>query len=458
MVVTGLGAVSPFGRGIKSFIAGLRSGDSGVRLLSKDRQAERVCVGATSSESPLPEGLTTADSARLPKLSPMALAAGREAMDMSGLAFVPSQTSRQGPAQGDPAANNGNDDNSELRRSRRIGLVLGTGGGGIDFTLAQAKHWHEGKRPSLWTITNATHGNLAGELSIGLGLRGPSQCVSTGCASSSDAVGRALEMLRLSSVLAERSGEDAEGVLDAVVVVGADAHVGPETLLTMDLLGVLSRRACRTDAEAAAACRPFDARRDGFVLGEGAWAMVLERAASAGARRASPVGSVLGYAATCDAYHRVRPEPSMAEGARAMRLAVADAGLSPTDIEAILYHGTGTAVNDASETVAVKLAFGDHAESLRGSSIKGAIGHPQGACGAASCVAVLGSLGALDRVPGDREGFWPPTINLTEPDDACDLNYTPNESVPSRARRVLVNCLAFGAKNSALVLEVSGGA
>src|SRR5690606_35821636 len=150
----------------------------------------------------------------------------------------------------------------------------------------------KGGRASLWTLTNATHGNLAGELSIRLGLRGPSWCVSTGCASSSDAIGMAMETLRSSSPAAPA----------AVVGVGADAHVRADVLLTMEMLGVISP---------TSASRPFDARRDGFVLGEGAWALVLERERAARRREVAPIARVLGYAATCDAHHRVRPAPDM---------------------------------------------------------------------------------------------------------------------------------------------------
>jgi 3-oxoacyl-[acyl-carrier-protein] synthase II len=362
--------------------------------------------------------MTRADVERLPRLVPMALAACREAMEHAGLtAGVIDQGGR----------------------ARRIGLVLGTGAGGIDFTLDQAQAAYGGAgaaRASLWTITNATHGNLAGELSIRLGLKGPSWCVSTGCASSSDAAGMALMALRA-------------GMVDAMVVVGADAHVRWETLHGMELLKVISTRACADDREAAAASRPFDATRDGFVLGEGAWAVVLERD-GAGDDRARRRARLCGYGATCDAYHRVRPDPDMAECARAMREAVEDAGWRVEDVDLLHYHGTATRINDAAETAAVKLAFGEHARRLRGSSVKGVIGHPQGASGLASLVASLCGLAG---------GFIPPTAHLSTPDPACDLDYTaraPGGLEAGREYRLIVNCLAFGAKNS--VLAVSGRA
>ena len=368
--------------------------------------------------------MSEADVRRLPRLVPMALAAAREAA--AGLV-----------GSGDASI--------DVERSRKIGVVLGTGAGGIDFTLDQADVAYgpsagPARQPSLWTITNATHGNLAGELSIRLGLRGPSWCMSTGCASSSDAIGMAMETLR----------SDRPGAPEAMVVIGADAHVRWETLLGMELLKVISTRRCETAEQAAAVSRPFDAGRDGFILAEGAWAVVLEREALARERGARVLGEAMGYGATCDAFHRVRPEPDMAESARAMRMAVEDAGLSHRDVELIHYHGTSTQVNDEAETRAVKLAFGDHAPRLRGTSVKSMIGHPQGACGAAAVVATLGALAGLDG----GAPFVPPTINLRERDPACDLEYTASAAAAARGDEVaLVNCLAFGAKNSALVVR-----
>lgn len=410
--MVGVGAVSPIGVGVRAFTAGLRAGRSGVGLLGFSNELMRSSVAATCDGFDPSGVMSDADLARVPRCVPMALSACREALKMAGLSSLSASA------------------------SRRTGLVLGTGAGGIDFTLDQAQTaLVDQKRPSLWTITNATHGNLAGELSIALGLRGPSWCVSTGCGSSSDAIGQGLMLIR-------------SGMCDRVVVCGADAHVRWETLVGMEMLKVISTRDWRGDAAGAAtASRPFDATRDGFVLGEGAWALVLSRP---GLDDDARVGEVMGYGVTCDAYHRVRPEPSMEESARAMREAVGDAGLAMEDIWVIQYHGTATAVNDVAETRAVRLAFGEHAERLAGSSVKSQIGHPQGASGAAGVVATLCGLAGLDG--GD--GFVSPTINLTDHGAGCDLNYTPVESQAVDGKRIaLVNCLAFGAKNSALVVR-----
>lgn len=418
-VITGMGAVTPIGVGVRAYAQGLRGGRSGVRLLRFRDERIKSSVGAECVEFEPRAVLPEAELARLPRLVPMAIAAAREAAAQARLAVGPGA---------DP----------ELSRS--VGLILGTGAGGIDFTLNQAEAGHQGKRPSLWTITNATHGNLAGELSIALGLRGPSLCVSTGCASSSDAVGMALDQLR-----SERPGTP-----DTWVVVGADAHVRWETLWGMELLRVISTRDWRADPEnASKASRPFDVTRDGFVLGEGAWAIVLERPVAARRREAPALGYVHGYAATCDAYHRVRPDPEMAESVRAIGLALGDARLRPEDIEVVHYHGTSTQMNDAVETLAVKTAFGEHARRLVGHSVKGAIGHPQGASGLAALVATMAGLCGEDG----GAPFALPTINLERADPACDLDYTASVSRETGARTALINCLAFGAKNSAVVVE-----
>lgn len=423
MAITGLGAVSPVGDNALKFTRALRNGTSGIRPLRWAHRLVQSTVAAECVDFRPDSILPPAELARLPRLVPMALSAAREAMQHAGLCQWLS-------TQADARA-----------ASRRIGLVLGTGAGGIDFTLDQMGAAGDGAvRASLWTITNATHGNLAGELSIQLGLRGPSLCISTGCASSSDAAGLALEMLR----------SDRPGTPDALVVVGADAHIRWETLHGMELLRVIAVAHDR-DGGPRAASRPFDRHRRGFILGEGAWAFVLERPSFASERGARSLGHVLGYGATCDAFHRVRPDPDMAECVRAMLDAIGDAGLSPDRIQAVQYHGTATPVNDAAETRAVRAAFGPHADSLAGSSIKSMIGHPQGACGAASFVAMIGALSGLDG----GAPFIPPTINLDTPDPECDLDYTPNAPRPTAARIALINCLAFGAKNSALVVAAN---
>lgn len=433
--LTGLGAVSPLGVGVPVFIQALRRGESGVRQINAadplfrppDQISMRSCVVADCPMFRAADHIPEPDIERLPRLVPMALAAAREAMRDAKLPI--------------PAEQPDSESESSRNFGASIGLILGTGAGGIDFTLGQAEAVRQGRRPSLWTITNATHGNLAGELSIRLGLRGPSFCVSDGCASSSDALGLAMRMLRA----------NVPGTPDAFVVIGADAHLRWETLVGMEMLKVISIKDVRgMPGEAAAVSRPFDRTRDGFVLGEGAWAVVIERPGASKSRGHAPRGLASGYGATCDAYHRVRPAPDMEECARAIQIAMQEAGVRPEEIGIVQYHGTSTVLNDAMETRAVRMALGDHAARVQGSSIKSMIGHPQGACGLASVVATVGAMrGADGGAP-----FVPPTINLREPDPACDLDYTPLVARPTHAGLALVNCLAFGAKNSALIVEV----
>jgi 3-oxoacyl-[acyl-carrier-protein] synthase II len=418
-VVTGLGAVTPLGTGVAALLEGLRAGRSGVRTLpfTHPRLRSRAAAMVWPDAFDPAAAMSPADLERLPRQVPMALAAAREALAQAGLGNVAEDT----------------------HTARRTGLILGTGGGGIDFTIDQMDAMHSERKPSLWTITNATHGNLAGELSIRLGLRGPSWCVSTGCASSSDAAALSLRTLRWG-----------DAGVDKLVVVGTDAHVRWETLYAMELLGVLSTSQRPQELGGpATTSRPFDATRDGFVLGEGAWAIVLERAGALDRPGVRPLATFAGAGSTCDAFHRVRPAPDMEESARAMLMAVADAGLTPGDIGVVHYHGTSTRINDELETAAVKRAFGAPAAGLVGHSVKGALGHPQGASGLAALVATVGAMTA-------PEPFLPPTAHLTTPDPACDLDYSPLRPRPvtaARSRNVLVNCLAFGAKNSALVLR-----
>jgi 3-oxoacyl-[acyl-carrier-protein] synthase II len=196
--------------------------------------------------------------------------------------------------------------------------------------------------------------------------------------------------------------------------------------------------------EPARASRPFDRSRDGFVLGEGAWILILEERELALIRGATIYAEVRGYASTCDAYHRVRLEPSGEEPARAMNLAIEDARLAKDEVGYVALHGTSTVLNDKVETRASKLCFGKGARDLPMSSVKSMIGHPQGASGAAGVVAAICAMNG---------GFLPPTINLDESDPECDLNYIPNQSIAKATDIALCNCIGFGSKNSALVIE-----
>jgi 3-oxoacyl-[acyl-carrier-protein] synthase II len=259
------------------------------------------------------------------------------------------------------------------------------------------------------------------------GFRGPSHVISTGCTSSTDALGYSFRAIRF-------------GTADVVLAGGVDA-----TVVRGIMEGFAMMRVVSTDREMdpPRASRPFSLDRDGFVLGEGAWMFVLEDVDRARARGARVYAEIRGWGSTCDAHHRVRLDESGEEPARAMTLALAEAGLPPEALDYVSYHGTSTPLNDRVETRAAHIAFGAAAPRIPGSSIKSMIGHAQGACGAAGVAATL---------LGMRDGFLPPTINLDAPDPACDLDYVPNTARRRDVAAALCNCIGFGSKNSALVI------
>jgi len=288
---------------------------------------------------------------------------------------------------------------------RAAGVVVGSGGGGIDIGERQYHDFfvERGRKVTPYAIPVSIVGMVSSEISISLRLRGVSHVLSCGCTSSTDALGYAAALIR--------SG-DAEVVLSG----GTDACVTPGMIFGFSRMKVVSMA---YNDRPAAASRPFDRGRDGFVLGEGAWMLVLEREDRARARGAKIYASIDGYGSTCDAYHRVQMAPDGEEIVRAISLALDRSGRAPETIGYINYHGTATALNDAVEVKCVRRVFGDHADRLAGSSVKSMIGHPQGASGAAGVVTA--ALGIARRL-------LPPTINLDDPDPACDLDFIPHHA------------------------------
>jgi len=313
---------------------------------------------------------------------------------------------------------------------RGIGVIVGSGGGSQDFTEEQYRLYYSGKQKqcSVYTIPTSTIGTLASEVSMRFGFRGLSHIVSTGCTSSTDAIGYAYRNIQA-------------GVLNTMIAGGVDSPIAPLILRGFQLMRIMTTRWNQAPERAS---RPFSRDRDGFVLAEGAWFLVLEEFEQAKAREARIYGEICGYGSTCEAYHRVRLEECGEEPARAMRLALEEAGIPPSAVAYINYHGTSTELNDRIETRAVKLAFDGHAYKLAGSSLKSLIGHPQGACGAAGVAATLLAM---------RDGVVPPTINIDEPDPECDLDYVPGSGRRLAIEYAVANCIAFGSKNSALVLK-----
>lgn len=412
VAITGIGCLSPNGNGRESFAKALRAGESGVGRISLfDPEGLPVTIAGELKGFDPAVYVGAKDLRHVSRAVPMALAASGEALTDAGL---------------DPAA-------MSLEERRDLGVVLGTGGGPIEFSerMYHLYYTNQIRKASVYSIPSGTIGTLSSEISMEFGLRGPSLVMSTGCASSTDALGYAFRAIRY-------------GTADALLAGGVDATVVRGIMEGFVMMRIVSRA---WENEPSRASRPFSSDRDGFVLGEGAWMFVLEEAGRAAARGARVYGEIRGYGATCDAHHRVRLDESGEEPARAMGLALEEAGLPPEAVEYVAYHGTSTELNDRVETRAIRLAFGKAAEKLPGSSVKSMIGHPQGACGAAGVAATL---------LGMRDSFLPPTINLQSADARCDLDYVPNEARSKSFEHALCNCIGFGSKNSALVLSAGG--
>jgi 3-oxoacyl-[acyl-carrier-protein] synthase II len=409
VVITGFGCVTPIGIGRERFWESLKSGTSGIsRIESFDVQDAEVKIAAEVKDFDWQAELNPKDRKNVSRCVPLALKAAREAISDADI-----QT-----------------ENLSTDEKRRFGVVLGTGGGGLAFTERQYGYWFTGQaqKGSVYTIPSSTHGGLSSELSMVFGLHGLSHIVSTGCTSSTDAIAYAAQHIAL-------------GKQDAMLAGGVDAPMARGILEAFNVLTVLTKN---WNDEPARASRPFDKNRSGMVLGEGAWIYVLETLESAAARGAKIYAEISGYGSTCDAYHRVRLEENGVEPARAMTLAIEDAEISSDTIEYINLHGTATQLNDRIETKAIKLAFGEKAYEIPMSATKSQVGHPQGASGAAGIGAALLAL---------SKGIIAPTINLDEADEACDLDYVPNVARQAEVKAALCNCIGFGSKNSALVLQ-----
>ena len=408
-VITGIGAVSPNGLGREAFWLATCAGASGIRRI--EAFAEAALPVEIGGQVPDFDPLAHMDERDVPHVSrvvPLLLAASSEALRDARI---------------DAA-------NLTLEQRRGIGVLVGSGGGALEFVERQFSLYYSGhdRRCSVYTIPSATLGTLASEVSMRFGLRGFSHMISTGCTSSTDALGYARQHVL-------------HGGMDRVLCGGGDAPLSPLIAKAFHMMKILTTSWNR---EPARASRPFSRDRDGFVLGEGAWMFVVEEMEHARARGAHIYGELAGYGSTCEAFHRVRLEESAEEPARAMQLALADATLAPEQIDYVNLHGTSTVLNDRIETRAMKRTFGERAYRIPMSALKSLIGHPQGACGSAGVAATLLAM---------RAGQLPPTANLEAPDPECDLDYIPEPGRLCHIRHALCNCIAFGSKNSALVLS-----
>jgi len=409
VVVTGIGCLAPNGSGREAFAHALARGESGIGRISLfDPEGLSSTIAGEIKGFDPGAYVGAKDMRHVSRAVPLAIAASAEALADAGI---------------DPSV-------LTLEERRGLGVVLGSGGGPIEFSerMYHLYYTNQVKKASVYAIPSGTIGTLSSEISMQFGLRGPSYVVSTGCASSTDALGLAFRSIKF-------------GTADVLLAGGVDATVVRGIMEGFAMMRIVSTA---WEKEPPRASRPFSADRDGFVLGEGAWMFVLEDSDRAQARGARLYGEVRGYGATCDEHHRVRLDESGEEPARAMSLALEEAGLPAEAIGYLAYHGTSTELNDRVETRAARLAFGRAAERLPGSSVKSMIGHPQGACGAAGLAATL---------LGMRDGFLPPTINLENPDPACDLDYVANEARVISVEHALCNTIGFGSKNSALVVS-----
>src|SRR3989475_1884201 len=410
VVITGMGCVTPIGIGREAFWSGLQRGESGVRRIeSFDVSKSPVKIAAQVRDFDWEAQLSAKDRKHVPRTVPLALAASREAFIDAGIAV----------------------ENLSLEERQQIGVQIGTGGGGLPFVEDHYAIWYNGgshSKASVYIIPAATHGTLSSELSMAFGLRGLSHVISTGCTSSTDALAYAAQHIAL-------------GRQEAMLAGGVDAPLAPGILAGFNLLTVLTTE---WNDEPERASRPFTRNRSGMVLGEGSWIYVLEEFERAKQRGANIYAEITGYGSTCDAYHRVRLQEGGDEPARAMTLAMNDAGVGPGEIDYVNLHGTSTVLNDRIETNALKLALNCNSHRIPMSATKSQLGHPQGASGAAGLAATLCAM---------ETGIIPPTINLDEPDPDCDLDYVPNTARPADVGVALCNCIGFVLKNSALVIQ-----
>lgn len=405
-----MGAVSPNGIGTTAFAEGALTGRSGVgRITHFDPSEISVRIAGEVRGFDELAWVDKKDRKHVSRVLPLALCAATEALSSSGV---------------NPAS-------LALSERQRFGVILGSGGGSQEFTEEQYRlYFHQQySKMSLFCVPTGVMGSLSSDLNVRFGLRGPSHVITTGCTSSTDAMAYSMRQIQ-------------SGRLDWVLTGGADAPISLGTVKGFILMKILTGSWNQAPEKGS---RPFSVDRDGFVLAEGAWMFVLEEYEHARARGAKILAEVAGYGSTCEAFHRVRLMECGEEPARAIQLAIGEAGITPNEVDYVNLHGTSTQLNDRIETRALKLALGEErARQVPMSALKSQIGHPQGACGAAGVAATLVAMQA---------GQLPPTLNLQNRDPECDLDYVPDPGRRKQIEHAVCNCIAFGSKNSALVLR-----
>ncbi len=405
VVVTGLGCVSPVGNTAaetwEALIVG-KSGAAPITHFDASRHKTRFAAEVKGFDGP-------------------ALFGAREARKMDRFAQFATAAALEALAQANFTVNESNRD--------RVGVLIGSGIGGIITLLQEVDTLRERgpDRVSPFLVPMMISDSAAGMIAIRVGARGPNMSLATACATGTNALGEAAEMIR-------------RGAADVMIAGAAEAAIVPVSMAGMNVMGALSTR----NDEPARASRPFDKDRDGFLMGEGGAILILESLEHAQARGAKIICEFSGYGASDDAYHISAPAENGAGAALSMQLAIKDAGLSVTDIGYINAHGTSTSLNDKSETAAIKTVFGEQAYKIPVSSTKSMTGH------------LLGASGTLEAVVCAKvisENLLPPTINYETPDPECDLDYVPNQARPAAPKHVMSNSFGFGGHNATLILS-----
>ena len=407
-VITGLGAVMPIGNDFPTYWANLRAGVTGTRRIqSFDASAFEVQIAAEVLDFDPASAMDPKMARRMSRFIAFAMAAGKEAVADAGIDF----------------------ESMDEDQRDRVGVVVNTGGGGIE-QIIHGTQVHDQRGPRFVSpfAVPALSGSMAGcMLSMEHGLTGPVMTQVAACASSVIAFHDALRLIKT-------------GDCDVVLTGGSEAPIWPMGVAALGNMGALSKR--NDDPEHAS--RPFDRDRDGFVLGEGGGVVVVESLEHARRRGATPIAEILGGALTSDAFHISAPEPTGRGQIKAMTGALRNSGVAVDEIDYVVAHGTSTSLNDVTETRAIKGAFGDQAQRVPISSPKSMIGHLVGAAGIASVLAAVGAI---------RDGIIPPTANLENPDDECDLDYVPLVARPANVETVMVNGFGFGGQNAVAIFR-----
>jgi 3-oxoacyl-[acyl-carrier-protein] synthase II len=415
VVVTGMGAVSPIGNSVEEFCASLKEGKSGIGPITAfDTTGFDVTIAGEVKDFDPSQWMDKKEARKMARFVQLAVAATAQALTDAGLMGEANAEGKR-PVKSDPW---------------RTGIVLGNGIGGFEVVGESHKKLFESgpKRMLPLTVPMMIPNEAAGNISMIFGTKGPAFTQVTACASGTDALGQALDLIR-------------SGRCDVIISGGTEATIVPFAIGGFQMLKALSTKRCNEPTKAS---RPFDVDRDGFVMGEGAGVLILESEEHAKARGAKILAELAGYGATADAFHITSPDPTGEGGSNAVKLAIADADLKPEDIQYYNAHGTSTEINDPTETKMLKIAFGDHAYKLKVSSTKSMMGH---------CIAGGGGLEAIACILAIRDGFYPPTINLDNPDPECDLDYVPNKAQYGEINAAASGSLGFGGHNGVVVFK-----